>query len=150
MAGFIAVLISVSVAGLTVGLLTSIVVTPIFCFLRKLFFVPFIRDKLKKKAIEKGHVVVAHRVERYPGHDASDYEVGVYQFEYRGKVYKIRLKSQYYLETETKLYWLKKPRTARPADYLGYEETSWFKYYLIIALIICMLCSVGGMLYVAR
>jgi len=35
----------------------SLFVTPIFCFLRKIIFVPLVQNKILKKAIANGHMV---------------------------------------------------------------------------------------------
>ncbi len=42
------------------GPVASLAITPIFCLLRKIFYLPFIRKGLIEKAKEKGHVVEAH------------------------------------------------------------------------------------------
>ena len=43
--------------GIFLGPVASLAITPIFCLLRKLFYVPFIRESLREKAERKGHVV---------------------------------------------------------------------------------------------
>lgn len=45
--------------GIFFGPVASLAITPIFCLLRIIFYVPFIRKSLREEAERKGHVVKA-------------------------------------------------------------------------------------------
>ena len=64
--------------GIFLGPIFSIAVTPIFCLLRTIFYVPLIRKKLREKAIEEGHVIEATLQKRYNvvHHDTESGNVG--------------------------------------------------------------------------
>ena len=40
-----------------VGTTLAVPLTPVMCLLRKMFYVPFIRQRLVDEAVEKGHIV---------------------------------------------------------------------------------------------
>lgn len=124
----------------------SIFATPIFCLLRKVYYVPIINQKLLKKAIQEGHIVEAKLIKEHDitttptGFDKgmvdSGKVMGTYIYEYKGKKYKTRRISRNGLSEEITLYFIKKPRKATSASEIGYSESNWFLYYIIISLIL--------------
>lgn len=55
------------------GPVVSLAITPLFCLLRKIFFVPFMRKSLIEKAERKGHVVEAHLLK---SHNLENHDTG--------------------------------------------------------------------------
>lgn len=137
--------------------IVSLVVTPIFCLLRKMFYVPLIRNKLLKDAQEKGNVVVAHYVKSHEimndngefGSTSSGKSIGIYQYQYGGKNYKYKIVTRDHMPDEITLYFSKKPGKATLADEIGLRESHWFIYYLILSLIIAVVIFFLGVNYIA-
>lgn len=140
--------------GIFLGPVASLVITPIFCLLRKLFYVPFIRKSLREKAEREGHVVEAHLLK---SHNISDYntdgvplptmeDMGIYSYEVDGKTYRYRLLSTTGIPQTITLYYIKKPRKATLANDLGNWESPWLKIYLIISLLVAVATVVVGMM----
>ena len=136
--------------GLIMGAILALPLTPVFCLLRKMFYVPFIQKKVVNEAIEMGHVVTAtlerasdSMEERGKISAASGKRVGLYRYEYEGKQYRRRLMS-YDLQDEILLYFQKNPARAAPADRVGFIENNWFQCYLITAVILMALGAILG------
>lgn len=140
--------------GVFLGPVASLFITPIFCLLRKLFFVPFIRKSLREEAERKGHVVEAHLLKK---HNIRDYntdgvplptmeDMGTYSYEVNGKTYRYRLLSTTVIPRTITLYYIKKPRKATLANDLGNWESPWLKFYLIISLLVTVATVVIGMM----
>lgn len=138
-------LIAKAITAIAFGIVGAIFITPIFIFLRKLFYGPFINKKLVEKAKSKGNIVTARFVKHY---DAYDYnrngkyqvngkEIGVYEYEVNGRKYKFRSISINGLPREITLYYLNNPRKASFAKELYVTERSpWFKSFMAI----CFIC----------
>ena len=145
------------VVGIVYGLLVSAAITPIFCVARKIWYVPLMRQKYVKKAIENGRVVQAKLVKSWDSWNqsesgaliASNEVLGVYTYEYKGKKYKYRASSTSYLPDELTLYFLKNPRKASLYDEIGFRESNWLQYWLIIAAIGCVKYMIFGLTVVA-
>ena len=134
------------------GPVAAIVLTPIVCLLRKIFFVPFIRKSLREKAERKGHVVEAHLLKSHNirNHNTDGVplptmeDMGIYSYEVNGKTYRYRLLSTTGIPQTIRLYYIKKPRKATLANDLGNWETPWFKLYLVISLLAAVAIAVIG------
>lgn len=132
-----------AITGIAFGITGAIFITPIFIFLRKLFFGPFINKKLVEKAKLKGNVLTAHLVKHYDQYnDSGQYkrtsgkEIGVYEYECNGNKYKYRYISINKLPEEITLYYLKNPRKASVSKELYITQRSpWLKSFLVIFLI---------------
>lgn len=140
-------IITSAVFGLMFGPVVSVMITPIFCLLRKIFFVPFNRQKFREKAEKKGHVVEAtlqkyHTIDDDPGMPI-DRKMGTYTYQVKGKKYKYRLMTSNRLPSTITLFYLKKPRKATTSGNLGNRECPWFKFYLIISLIVAIVSAVA-------
>lgn len=146
-------IIAYMLVGIFLGLIASIVVTPIFCLLRTIFFVPFIREKLRKEAIRKGHVIEASLQKSYNavkhdtefGNVGTIEDIGVYHYEYNGKTYKYQATTSKGLSSKITLYYIKNPRKATVSMDLGNWEIPWLRFYLIIALVIAVATVIVGM-----
>lgn len=140
--------------GIFLGPVASLAITPVFCLLRKLFFVPFIRKSLREKAERKGHVVEAHLLKSHNirNHNTDGVplptmeDMGIYSYEVNGKTYRYRLLSTTGIPQTITLYYIKKPRKATLANDLGNWESPWLKFYLIISLLVAVATVVIGMM----
>lgn len=139
--------------GIFLGPLVSLVVTPIFCILRKIFFVPFIRKNLRKKAEQEGHVVKAflqksHNIKNHElgfGPMATMRDMGTYTYQVNGKNYTYRHISSNTLPDSITLYYIKKPSKATVSNDLGNWESPWLKFFLIISFLVSIATVVVGM-----
>ena len=140
--------------GIFLGSVASLAITPLFCLLRMLFYVPFIRKSLQEEAERKGNVVEAHLLK---SHDIRTYdadgigmptmeEMGTYSYEVNGKPYRYRLMSTTGIPETITLYYIKNPRKATLAHDLGTWESPWLKYYLVIALVVAIATVIVGMM----
>ena len=142
-------LIALVITGVFLGPIASLVITPIFCFLRKIFFVPFIRESLREKAKRDGHVVEAHLQKKHSLGDEPVMRDGYIHILYvNGKKYKYQNITELGLDETIPLYYVKKPRKATVGGDLGNWESLWFKFYLIISLIIAIITVIVGMICV--
>ena len=140
--------------GIFLGPVVSLAITPIFCLLRKIFYLPFIRKGLIEKAKEKGNVVEAHLVKSHNirNHNTGGIplptmeDMGTYSYEVNGKTYRYRLLSTTGIPKTITLYYIKKPRKATLANDLGNWESPWFKFYLIISLLAAVATAIIGIL----
>lgn len=140
--------------GIFLGPVASLAITPIFCLLRKLFYVPFIRESLREKAERKGHVVEAHLLKSHNirNHNTDGVplptmeDMGTYSYEVNGRTYRYRLLSTTGIPKAITLYYIKKPRKATLANDLGNWETPWLKFYLIISLLVTVATVIVGMI----
>ncbi|MBP3477219.1 MAG: hypothetical protein J6K48_13045 [Lachnospiraceae bacterium] len=145
-------IIAYILVGIFLGPVVSIAITPIFCLLRKIFFVPFIRENLRKEAIRKGHVIEASLQKSYNaaepdtefGNVGTMEDIGVYHYQYNGKTYKYRAITSKGLSSKITLYYIKNPRRATVACDLGNWETPWFRFYLIISLVSAIAIVIVG------
>lgn len=140
--------------GIFGGPVASVVLTPIVCLLRKIFYIPLIREKLREKAKEKGHVVQAtlqkhHNIRRYDtgfGPMSTMKEFGTYTYSVNGKQYKYQHITTRGLHDNLTLYYIKNPRKATVGGDLGNWETPWFKIYLIVSLVVAIITFIVGMM----
>lgn len=140
--------------GIFLGPVASLAITPLFCLLRKLFYVPFIRKSLREKAERKGHVVEAHLLKSHNirNHNTGGVplptmeDMGTYSYEVNGRTYRYRLLSTTGIPKTITLYYIKKPRKATLANDLGNWETPWLKFYLIISLLVAVATVIVGMI----
>ena len=129
-------------AGVFFGPVISLVITPIFCLLRVIFYVPFIRRKLLEKAKEDGHVVEAHLIKHHTispddnGPYTTMKEMGTYIYYVNGRKYKYHAITDAIpgLDNTMPLYYIKNPRKATTGGDLGIKEQPWLKIYLISSL----------------
>ncbi len=136
-------LIAYVILGIFLRPVASLVITPIFCLLRKIFYVPFIRKSLIEKAKEKGHVVEARLQKKHTLYNHKNdvalptmREMGTYAYQVDGKDYVYKHITALGLHDTITLYYIKKPRKATVGGDLGNWESPWLKFYLIIALIV--------------
>lgn len=121
------------------GIALSLFITPVYIFIRKIMYGPFLNKKLLKKAIDAGHIVQAKQVKSY---SAGDKEHLIYEYEWNGKTYKCRGISNSYTGNPSsfELYFIKNPRKVANCDELYLTAKSpWIVSYLIIALIISII-----------
>lgn len=149
--------IIVILLGFVLGPGLALLATPIFVYLRKLFYVPLARKKMVNKAIAKGHVVTGYLENSYDRYDgrpggplqATPYSVGNYRYEYRGRQYLYSGKSANRLPEQVTLYFQRKPSKACLASELGLRESNWFLYFLGLSVVMCVLVWIVGMIYVS-
>lgn len=147
-------IIAYMLIGIFGGPVASIVLTPIVCLLRKIFYIPLIREKLRENAKKKGHVVQAtlqkhHNIRRYDtgfGPMSTMKEFGTYTYSVNGKQYKYQHITTRGLHDNLTLYYIKNPRKATVGGDLGNWETPWFKIYLIVSLVVAIITFIVGMM----
>ena len=142
-------IIACALIGIFSGPIFSLAVTPIFCLLRTIFYVPFIRKKLLEKAKQQGHIFEATLKKSYDVMEdglPTAKEIGVYRYQYKGKTRKYRAITITGLKKTITLYYIKNPKRATVANDLGNWEIPWFRSYLIISLIITVGAFIAGMI----
>ena len=113
--------------GIFLGPVASVAITPVFCFLRKIFFVPFIRERLREEAKRKGHVVKAFLQKSHTLTDQSTgygalpamREMGTYTYQVNGRKYTYRHITSTNLPDTLTLFYIKKPGKATVGGDLG-------------------------------
>lgn len=128
MIGLIAVMI---VACLIMGLIISVFVTPVFCLLRRILYVPLACQRLARKAEKQGHVITA----KFAGYSDDAQGRPFYDYSYGGKQYWCYYNPISTPPDEIRLYFIKNPAKACLFYELGLRESNWFLYYRIIALV---------------
>ena len=73
-------------------------------------------------------------------------EMGTYTYQVNGKKYVYRHITTLGLHDTITLYYIKKPRKATVGGDLGNWESPWFKFYLIISLLVAVATAIVGML----
>ena len=126
---------------------------PFYALLRKVVYVPLTRRKRLRKAIEKGHKVVARRAqpgEAFPHfHYSNGERKAMYLFEAKGKVYRRYLSSFQELPDEIVLFYQRKPSQAETEDNFGLRENpTWFLQYLVLVVVCAVILYLVGMNYV--
>lgn len=146
-------LIAYVLIGIFLGPVASLVMTPVFCLLRKMFFLPFIRKSLIENAKQNGHVVEAHLQRKHTLNDHTKNgvlptmkEMGTYTYYVNGKKYVYQHITANGLHDTLTLYYIKKPRKATVGGDLGNWESPWLKFYLIISLVVTIATVVVGMM----
>ena len=124
-----------AIVGIGMAPFFAIFATPIMVYLRIVFYVPFIREKLLQKAKDAGHVIEAKLQKTYDDRDKDGNwigaMVGVYVYEHKGRTRKTRLSSHWELSDTVNLYYIKNPKKAMPASQLGVCEQPWIKMYFL-------------------
>lgn len=136
-----------AIVGVGVGIALSVFVTPVFCLLRKMFFVPLMRKRFKELAIKKGRVVTATLQKSFPVISRKDglptgETLGRYSYDYKGKTYSFSCTTHYEPASELTLYFQKNPRKATLESMLGLKESNWLRYFFVIAIVIAVLATV--------
>ena len=136
------------VVGIGMAPYFAIFATPIMVYLRIVFYVPFIREKLLEKAKADGHIIEAKLQKTYDERDKdgnwTGATVGVYVYEYKGRKRKTRLSSHWELSNTVNLYYIKNPKKAMPASQLGVCEQPWIKMYFLTCAVLAVICSIIG------
>ena len=143
-----------TIAGIMIGIFAgpifAIGLTPIVMLLRAIFVLPFLRKGYKERAIEKGNVIQAKLVKHHNVYkhnstinrkQISAEQLGVYEYEYKGKKRKYYCSSFNNLNDTITLYYIKNPKKATVARDLGTREVPWIKTYLILSLTITIIIS---------
>ena len=131
----------------------SVFATPVFCIFRKIFIVPFLKKKILRDAIRQGHVVQAYLIDESDvyyatggdGVAATNQRRYIYRYEYEGKTYRYRGYSSMQEASEITLYFQWNPRRATTARDLGFIESNWKKYFLVLATIFAIGIFIAGM-----
>lgn len=143
----VAKIITTYLLGLLYGCVLSLIITPIFLFLKKkIFDIPVVRKIMIKKAARNGHIVTSMLKLRYntiPTRMRPGQENGMYIFDYNGRTYTYDVNySIDNLPDELTLYFLKKPSKARSVEKIGIGEIVGFKkrlkFYFVIANILAI------------
>ena len=144
----IIIFVVMMILGMMLGFTLSLPATPIFCLLRKIFYVPFIRKRLQEEAEKHGHVVSAKLMKKRRSSRPGHYYYGTYEYEYMGKKYKTTTKGCWEPPKERDLYFLRNPKHACPKDRLGEYEDDWKLYYLYLSVISGIIFGLIGTGYI--
>lgn len=152
----VAELVIVFLFGIMSGPTFALPLTPIFCLLRKMFYVPFIQKKLFQEAVDKGNVVKAKLKSSYKvmrsdldgDRHTMPYRTAIYVYEYKRKKYKYRARAHENPPEEITLYFLKSPKRACLSREVGYTESNWLKYFFGLSILITLTVFAIGGLYV--
>ena len=135
----------------------ALLATPVFVFLKKLFYVPFARKRMLAKAVAKGHAVTAYLEKSrdvYNGMEngpmyRTNYTHGYYRYEWNGRMYTYWAKTANHLPEQITLYFKKNPRKACSASEFGLNEIGWGGAFLIMSVVMCIVVWIVGMNYVS-
>ena len=137
-----------AIVGIGMAPYFAIFATPIMVYLRIVFYVPFIREKLLEKAKADGHIIEAKLQKTYDDRDKdgnwTGKTVGVYVYEYKGRTRKTRLSSHWELSDTVNLYYIKNPKKAMPASQLGVCEQPWIKMYFLTCGVLAVIFTIIG------
>ena len=137
-----------AIVGIGMAPFFAIFATPIMVYLRIVFYVPFIREKLLQKAKADGHIIEAKLQKTYDDRDKdgnwTGATVGVYVYEYKGKKRKTRRSSHWGLSDTATLYYIKNPKKAMPESQLGVCEQPWIKMYFLTCAVLAVVFSIIG------
>ncbi len=156
-AEIISTLIVSLTVGLTAGFMISFLVAPIFCILRLFIYVPFVNNRIYKKAVNDGHIINATlvssrrvtRINRVRDDDfVREYKNQyIYEYDCNGKKRTYLLESKYRQPQTIALYYIKNPKKACIPSEIGFSEKYWVKFYFIISLIISVIFTIGTMIF---
>lgn len=116
----------------------AVVIFPIYLISRQFSMSSRKQEKAKKKAIERGHVVLAHLVKVYlasrdnPRRSIDQHSEAVYSYEYNGKKYKYSAFSDAPPQT-LQLYFLTNPKKASIEGDIPLTKFPWPVAYAIVA-----------------
>lgn len=139
-----------------VGTTLAVPLTPVMCLLRKMFYVPFIRQRLVDEAVEKGHIVTAfleksselYDVDKDGGRIYTNWAEGTYHYTYNGRRYRYWYRTTGGMPPELTLYFQRRPRRACLARELGALESPLLKCYALTVLLatiaVCAILITGG------
>ena len=121
----------------------TIVLTPIFIYLKKVIYHPFLKKKLLDAAIKKGHIVKAKLIKEQ---DIKEYtqqgsyytgeRMATYEYSYNGKTYRRRFMSFNKFADEVNLYFIRNPAKAEfGGDIWTTAKNHWIRSFLILTLV---------------
>ena len=143
-------IISKIIIGSAFGIGIAIFLTPIYVYLKKIFYNPTQNKKLLDKAIKQGHIVNAKLIKTNDilkdngfGFVATGEEIATYEYSYNGKTYKRKFMGFNKFGSEVELYFISNPRKVEFGDNLWTTiKNHWIISYLFIVLIIWIISSI--------
>ena len=118
----------------------AVAIFPIYLISKQLSMSSRKQEKAKKKAIERGHVVLAHLVKVYiasrdnPRRSIDHHSEAVYSYEFNGKEYKYSAFSDSPPQT-LQLYFLTNPKKASIEGDIPLTKFPWPVAYAIVAVL---------------
>lgn len=118
----------------------AVAIFPIYLISKQFSMSSRKQEKAKKKAIERGHVVLAHLVKVYmasrdnPRRSIDQHSEAVYSYEYNGKKYKYSAFSDAPPQT-LQLYFLTNPKKASIEGDIPLTKFPWPVAYAIVAVL---------------
>lgn len=124
----------------------AIVLTPIFIYLKKVIYHPFLKKKLLDAAIKKGHIVKAKLIKEQDikkhtqqGSYYTGKRMATYEYNYNGKTYRRRFMSFNKFADEVNLYFIRNPAKAEfGGDIWTTAKNHWIRSFLILTLIVTL------------
>lgn len=131
------------------GFVIAIFITPVFVYLKKVMYYPFLNKKLLEEVQKKENIVIAKKIKEHDIYDHSNNNLGAglpngekmasYEYNYNGKTYRRRFLNFNYMADEVQLYFISDPGKATFGGKLwATKENHWIKSYFLMVL----LCSI--------
>lgn len=132
-----------------IGMAISPFLTPIYVYLKKVMYHPFLNKKLLDKAIKEEHIVTAKKIKENginnyteSGVLPTNEKIATYEYTYNNKKYKSRFISVNYMADEIKLYFISNPRKATYGGNLWTTaKNHWIRSYFIMVVIISIITT---------
>lgn len=157
----IACIVLYAIISIMAGPFLSVFITPIYCVVRSILYVPAIQNRLMEEAKSKGHVVQAtliktkkimYRTDNNGDRMYDPHQKGKYKYQVNGRNYTRTLMMDSIsvdFDDEVTLYWLKKPRRAHSYGNLGYFELphpflSWLLISVLSTVAIFVISMITG------
>lgn len=126
----------------------AIVITPIFIYLKKVMYHPFLKKKLLDTAIKKGHIVKAKLIKEHYINDytqsgvvyPTDEKMATYEYNYNGKTYRRRFVSFNKFADEVNLYFISNPAKAEfGGDIWTTAKNHWIRSFFLMILLLTVI-----------
>lgn len=125
----------------------AIVITPIFIYLKKGMYHPFLKKKLLDTAIKKGHIVKAKLIKEHDINNHTKFGVhptgekmATYEYNYNGKTYRRRFMNFNKFADEVNLYFISNPAKAEfGGNIWTTAKNHWIRSFFLMVLLLTVI-----------
>lgn len=126
----------------------AIVITPIFIYLKKVMYHPFLKKKFLDTAIKKGHIVKAKLIKEHYINDytqsgvvyPTDEKMATYEYNYNGKTYRRRFVGFNEFADEVNLYFISNPAKTEFGDNIWTTaKNHWIRSFFLMILLLTVI-----------
>ena len=125
----------------------ALVIIPIFIYLKKVMYHPFLKKKLLDTAIKKGHIVKAKLIKEHDINNHTEFGVhptgekmATYEYSYNGKNYRKQFMSFNKFADEVNLYFISNPAKAEFGGNIWTTAKShWIRSFFLMILILTII-----------